>query len=141
MKERRRGQFDLIPFCQLAIERHDLADYGSLKGEDLMLLLFCIAPILVPQCSQPWIATDGAESEPGEVEPDLKVEIFLSRELFRHMFQLRPRCFQAPCYQQLVVARERTDHRGPVGRKIVPNQKSLFIRLELFGRPSGMFEE
>src|SRR5262249_59525953 len=73
MKERGRGELDLLTLHQPPIERNDLLHGDELEGQDLLLFFFRKATIFRAQRSQARIATDGAVAEPGQVVPCLQV--------------------------------------------------------------------
>jgi len=87
------------------------------------------------------MALDRAKPEPGQIEPDLKVQEILCRELASDPLEILSVDVQAALDQQLVVPGIRPNHRGPIDREVMTDEKCLFLLTQVGGSSLRMLQK
>src|SRR4029453_6943798 len=138
MIKRRGRQLDLAALGQSTVHRYDVLHRLPLQRQYFLLVFFCKSPVLCSKGGEARIALNGSISEPGQVEPDLKVQKILCGELAGELLKILSVDLEAALHQQLVIPGIGPNHGGPIDREVMADQKGLFLLAQIRGAPLGM---
>ncbi len=137
MKERRGAEFGDAVRRQGAVAVQDAGEDAMMRGKDGLLVGLGEVAALGFEFAQFGIAGEGGVAAPGQVEPDLEVEIILAGKGGRQGVQRQVAEIVAAAGQQFVVTGMRTDEVVPVGLEEVFEEIALVLGAQLGGGEAG----